>query len=250
MKKLFSVLLFMNTILWAQAYDCKIYHTNGTTYSLNIISIQSLGLIDSSNAHISYKHIDSLITNSDELIKILKKNQEVISLKKRDNKYLVVFNKAIFKLTSTPLEFMYDFRTNISLSTMTYNYLSLQIQYKFGFCPSLLQKLIFSSGNTFANPNFYSLNVGYGTGIKLPISELNFEVWLNFTESTLFKNYQNGGSSFEDRFILFIDGLNYFSLSKDESFQLGVGFSYYLTQFMVNKNTQRFVFKISLSMLK
>jgi hypothetical protein len=237
MKIFFPVLFLICISVQAQNYNCEIFHSNGAQYFLNIKSINELGLIDSANSYIAYKNIDSLITNSESFIKKVQVVQNVNYHINESNNFVVLFDKSIYKSKVEPT--FIDLHSMIFLNSISFNFLSIQFQYKMSFLPSLYQKIIISGGNTFTNPNYYSLNFGYGIGVGLPVTEFDIQFWLNCTSSTLYTITDANLYSLEDKTQFFFSIINYFNLNHIGSLQLGIGINIYMNQFEIeNKKSQ------------
>jgi hypothetical protein len=234
---LLSFVIVISHSIQAQNYNCKIFHSNGSHYFLNIKSINELGLTDSANNYISYKKIDSLITNSASFLEKVKIIQNVKYYLNKNNEYVIFFDKSFFK-SKDEVTFI-ELHSMISLNSISYNFLSVHFQYKFSFLSALYQKVLISGGNTFTNPNYYSLNFGYGIGVRLPIKEFDIQFWLNCTSSTLYTTSSEGLYSLEDKTQFFISVLNYFNLDNIGNVQLGIGLNLYLNQFDVENRKQQ-----------
>jgi hypothetical protein len=239
MKRLF-ILLFLLEIsnsIQAQNYNCKIFYSNGSSYFLNIKSINELGLIDSANNYIAYKKIDSLITNSESFLENIQVIDNIKYYINEGNEFVIFFDKSLYNSKGEAT--FIDLHSMISLNSISFNFLSVQFQYRFSFLPSLYQQIIISGGNTFTNPNYYSLNFGYGIGIRLPVTEFDMQFWLNCTSSTLYTTSSGDSYSLEDKTQFFISLMNYFNLNYTGSLQLGIGINLYMNQFEIeNKKSQ------------
>lgn len=248
MKHLFLLLflMFISISIYAQNYDCKIFHSNGSQYFLDIKSVNELGLIDSANNYISYKIIDSLITGSELFLEKVQAVQNVKYSINDDNQFVITFDKSIYKSKDLGPKLI-DLHSMLSLNSISFNFLSFQLQYRFSFLSSLYQKVIISGGNTFSNPNYYSLNFGYGVGLRLPISEFDSQLWLNCTTSTLYST-SNGTYSLEDMIQYFISVINYINLNNYDSLQLGIGLNLYINQFVIEDRKPQFSIQVGLNL--
>ena len=239
------VLLLFCISIKAQNYDCEIFHSNGSHYLLSVKSINELGLIDSANGYIAYKNIDSLITNSESFLKNVQALQNVKYYKNKSNNFVIFFDKSVYKSKDEPT--FIDLHSIIFLNSISFNFLSFQFQYKLSFLPSLYQKIILSGGNTFTNPNYYSINFGYGLGVGLPVTKFDMQFWLNCTSSTLYTITDENLYSLEDKTQFFFSIINYFNLNHIGNLQLGIGLNLYMNQFEIENKKAQFSIQAGLN---
>jgi hypothetical protein len=238
-----SLFLFLLSIVIcitvsAQEYNCKIFHSNGSQYFLKINNVNELGLIDSANNYLAYKNIDSLITSSKLLLEEIQTIQKVEYSINSNNDFVITFDKSIYgskDLTSR----LTDLQSMVSVNSISFNYLSLHLQYKLSFLPFLQQRVIATGGNTFSKPNYYSLNFGYGVGLKIPVKEFDLLFWLNCTLSTLYSYSDDNGYSLDDMTQFFVSTIYQLNLNNNGSIQLAIGLNYYVNQFVVDDQKQQ-----------
>jgi hypothetical protein len=121
----------------------------------------------------------------------------------------------------------------ISINSLSFNFLSVQFQYRLSYLPKLYQKIFISGGNSFSSPDYYSMNFGYGLGIQLPVESVAVQLWLNCTTSTLYTVTSESGYAFKDLIQFSFSEINYFNLNGNGNIQLGVGVNLYVKQFEV-----------------
>lgn len=239
MKSYLGLLFFLFPILlWAQNPDCKVFHSNGTSYNLNIISVNELGLIDSSGGYIAYKSIDSLITNSESLFQQIDSHFSITHSKNNSGEYVILFDRTIYE-TEKHIPTMFDKHTMISLHSTDYCFASLHLQYRLTFTGELYHRIILNGGNTFTQPNHHSLNFGYGLGFKLPAKLVDIQLWFSFTTGSVYTTAKSDLYKVDDLTQYYFSLLGFFDLDDAKKFQLGVGFNIYLNRFEVeNKKRQ------------
>jgi hypothetical protein len=235
---LFLLTIFTSISVFAQDYNCKIFHSNGSQYLLKIKTVHELGLIDSADNYLACKNIDSLIISSKLLL------EEILSIQKAEysinsnDDFVITFDKSIYK-SNDLVSGLTDLQTMVSLNSISFNYLSLQLEYKFSNLLFLCQRVIATGGNSFSEPNYYSLNFGYGVGIEMPVNEFDLLFWFNCTLSTLYSYSDDNGYTLEDMTQFFISMIYQLNLNNSGSIQLAIGLNYYANQFVVEDKKQQ-----------
>ncbi len=239
MKFYLGLLFFLFSIsLSAQNPDCKVFHTNGVSYNLNITSVNELGLIDSSGRYIGYKSIDSLTTKSETLVQKIDSIFNITHSKNNTGEYVILFDRTIYE-TEKHTPTLFDEHTMISLHSTVYSFLSVQFQYRFTFLPELYQRILMSGGNTFTQPDYYSLNFGYGVGFKLPAKLVDIQLWFSITTGSLYTTSKSGKYDVDDLTQYYFSLIGFFDLDEAKIYQLGVGTNLYLNRFEVENKKQQ-----------
>ena len=94
-------------------------------------------------------------------------------------------------------------------------------------------------GNSFSQPNYYSLNFGYGLGFKLPAKLVDLQLWFSLTTGSLYTTTKPDLYAVDDLTQYYFSLLGFFDLDDTKKFQLGVGINMFLNRFEVeNKKRQ------------